>query len=96
MEEVNKNTEFDNTDKKLYTSDVSGSYDNDWNDAFNKVGEGLKNKPIHYKDSHNLRGEVFLKELYENYGIDFEDGIDELVDLVAYLISEGGYKIIKK
>ena len=70
--------------------------DNDWNDVFNKVEEGLKNQPIHYKDSHNLRGEVYLKELYENYGIDFEDGLDQLVDLVAYLISEGGYKIIKK
>jgi len=75
---------------------ISGSYDNDWDDAFYKVEEGLKNKPIHYKDNHNLRGEVFLKELYENYGIEFEDGIFELVDLVAYLISEGGYKIIKK
>ncbi len=84
------------TSENLNISDVSGSYDNDWNDAFNKVEEGLKNQPIHYKDSHNLRGEVFLKELYENHGIDFEDGLDKLVDLVAYLISDGGYKIIKK
>jgi hypothetical protein len=81
--------------KWMGTTTFSGSGDY-WNDAFNKVEEGLKNQPIHYKDSHNLRGEVYLKELYENYGIDFEDGLDQLVDLVAYLISEGGYKIIKK
>ena len=67
-----------------------------WNDAFDKVEEGLKNKPIHYNDYTNLRGEVYLKDLYEKYGIDFEDGLDQLVDLVAYLIDEGGYKIIKK
>ena len=87
---------FNESTENLNISDVSGSYDNDWNNAFNKVEEGLKNQPIHYKDSHNLRGEVYLKEIYENYGIDFEDGLDQLVDLVAYLISEGGYKIIKK
>lgn len=83
-----------NESREKYISDVS--YDKDWDDIFNKVKEGLKNKPIHYKDDNNLTGEVYLKELYENYGIDFEDGLDQLVDLVAYLIDENGYKIIKK
>jgi hypothetical protein len=87
---------FNEHGENLNISDVSDSYDNDWNDAFNKVGEGLRNQPIHYKDNHNMRGEVYLKELYDKCGIDFEDGLDTLVDLVAYLISEGGYKIIKK
>ncbi len=87
---------FNEHQENLNISDVSDSYDNDWNDAFNKVEEGLRNQPIHYKDSHNLIGEVYLKELYDKCGIDFEDGINELVDLVAYSISEGGYKIIKK
>jgi len=87
---------FNEHQKNLNISDVSDSYDNGWNDAFNKVEEGLRNQPIHYKDSHNMRGEVYLKELYDKCGIDFEDGLDQLVDLVAYLIGEGGYKIIKK
>lgn len=68
----------------------------DFNDVFDIIEEGLKVHPIHYKDENNLRGEVYLKELYENYGIDFEDGLDQLVDLVAYLIDKNGYQIIKK
>jgi hypothetical protein len=96
MDTENKSTELNNTDKKLHISAVSNSYDSDWNDAFNKVEEGLRNQPIHYKDSHNMTGEVYLKELYNKYDIDFEDGLDKLVDLVANLIDEGGYKIIKK
>lgn len=33
-----------NESREKYISDVS--YDKDWNDIFNKVKEGLKNKPI--------------------------------------------------
>lgn len=86
---------FNESTENLNISDISGSYDNDWNDALNKVEEGLKNQPIHYKDSHNLRGEVSLKNLRENYGIDFEDGLDELVDLVAYLIRKVDIKSLR-
>tara|TARA_R110000772_G_scaffold17946_1_gene49751 strand:- start:7831 stop:8190 length:360 start_codon:yes stop_codon:yes gene_type:complete len=67
-----------------------------WNDCFNKVLNGLKSNPIHYKDNHNLRGEVYLKELYQNSDINFDDGLDTLVDLVAYLIDKNGYTIEKK
>ena len=68
----------------------------DWNDCFNKVEEGLRNKPIYYRDNHNARGGVYLKELYDDFGINFDDGVDQLVDLVAYIISEKGYEITKK
>jgi hypothetical protein len=67
-----------------------------WNECFGKVLNGLKLNPIHYKDAHNLRGEVYLKELYQKSDINFDDGLDQLVDLVAYLIDEGGYSIVKK
>ena len=96
MKHLKTPQELNEASENLNISDVSGSYDNDWNDAFNKVEEGLRNQPIHYKDNHNMRGEVYLKELYDEYGIDFEDGLNKLVDLVAYLIDKGGYKIIKK
>jgi hypothetical protein len=39
---------------------------------------------------------VYLKELYQKSDINFDDGLDQLVDLVAYLIDEGGYSIVKK
>lgn len=67
-----------------------------WNECFDKVEAGLKINPIHYKDSHNLRGEVYLEELYQNSDINYDDGLDSLVDLIAYLIDEGGYSIVKK
>jgi hypothetical protein len=67
-----------------------------WEDCFNSIETGLKIEPIHYKDSHNLLGEVFLKELYENSNIDFEDGLDTLVDLIAYLVDKNGFVITKK
>jgi hypothetical protein len=82
--------------KLFKESNISDTSDDDWNDAFSKVEEGLKNKPVHYRDSNNMSGEVYLKELYDKSDIDFEDGLDQLVDLVAYLIDESGYKIIKK
>jgi hypothetical protein len=68
----------------------------DWNEAFNKVENGLRIKPIHYRDEHNLQGEVFLKDLYEKSSIDFEDGLDNLVDLIAHLLDVNGYKIVKR
>jgi len=67
-----------------------------WNECFDKVLVGLKSKPIHYKDDHNLIGEVYLEKLYKKSGIDFDDGLDQLVDLVAYLIDISGYSIVKK
>jgi len=67
-----------------------------WESCFNGIETGLKEEPIHYKDSHNLLGEVFLKELYENSHIDFEDGLDTLVDLIAYLVDKNGFVITKK
>lgn len=33
-----------------------------WNECFEKVLEGLKSNPIHYKDNHNMVGEVLHKE----------------------------------
>ena len=69
---------------------------NIWNECFDKVLNGLKSNPIHYKDSHNLSGEVYLKELYQNSDIDFVDGLDQLVDLVAHIMDESGYSIVKK
>ena len=82
--------------KGFNESEEPVNYDHTWNDAFNKVEEGLRKNPIHYKDSHNLKGEVYLQELCEDSGIPFEDVLDTLVDLVAFLIDEGGYKIVKK
>jgi len=67
-----------------------------WNKCFDEVIEGLKSHPIHYRDSENLKGEVFLKELYDKNSIDFEDGVNQLVDLVAFLVDTNGYKIVKK
>jgi hypothetical protein len=67
-----------------------------WNECFDKVLDGLKSNPIHYKDSHNLIGEVYLEELYQNSDINFDNGLDRLVDLIANLIDEGGYSIVKK
>lgn len=67
-----------------------------WNECFDKIEAGLKINPIHYKDSHNLRGEVYLEELYQNSDINFDDGLDQLVDLIAHLINESGCLIVKK
>lgn len=67
-----------------------------WNECFEKISDGLKSTPIHYKDSHNLRGKVYLEELYQDADINFNDGLDQLLDLIAYLIREGGFTIVKK
>lgn len=67
-----------------------------WNDCFDKVLEGLKSNSIHLRDPDNLEGAVYLEELYQDSNIDFNDGLDQLVDLIAYLIHKNGYVISKK
>ena len=69
---------------------------NIWNECFGKMEDGLKSNPIYYKDNDNLKGEVYLKELYKNSNINFDEGLNELVDLIAYLIDKEGYSIVKK
>jgi hypothetical protein len=67
-----------------------------WNECFDAVEKGLRAEPIYHMDRTNLEGKVFLKELYDKAGIDFEDGLDTLVDLIAYIIDTNGYTIQKK
>lgn len=51
MEEVNKNTELDNTDKKLHISDVSCSF-------FDKLRNKLKNDYDYYMNISIMCNEV--------------------------------------
>lgn len=66
-----------------------------WNDFFNNISEELKKNPIYHRDSDG-RNKVFLSELYENSDIDFDDGLDSLIDIIAFIVNESGYTIIKK
>jgi hypothetical protein len=62
MEEVNKNTEVDNTDKKLHISDVISSKTTDWDDIFQNVseGSGLYRLP----NGNYIPLKTYLKEKY--------------------------------
>ena len=71
MEEVNKNTEFDNTDKKLHISDVIHSispqilkelYQMGFNDGWN----GMSN--TEYSHDSEVKGfDKVIEELYKKY-----------------------------
>lgn len=67
-----------------------------WNECFDKIEERLKVEPIHHRDPHNVGGPVMLRELYEKSEINFENGLDTLVDLIAHIMDENGYEIIQR
>ena len=64
-----------------------------WNDCFNKVEAGLKTHRFESRSGRNILLRELFEESFRTFQIESDDGINSLVDLIAYLVDTNGYKI---